>query len=584
MPNYSRRHALGAAIAVTTTAGLFVAGTVPATAAPIIVTDLTDPVLDPAGLAQSLAGAGVTISNVAYTGAEAAGGSFSAGTSAIGFEEGVVLSSGDVAAVGTANDGDGYTGYSSQAGDSDLDSLGAGSTQDTTVLEFDVTPDKDTLFFDYVFASEEYNEYVYAGVSDVFGFFVTQPGGTTKQNCAVVADGPDANSDPDPVSIDTINGGNPFGDANASNAGLFRNNDVSDGGGSIEAEPDGFTTILQCVAAVTPGQPNHLKLAISDVGDSILDSWVFLRSGSITTTPEVCGDGIDNDGDGQVDEGCAVPTEESISAGKYYDTNANGEYDPGDDPVADWPIDLGGTTAQTGLTGADGTVEFDVDPGTHTVAEQAAGTPWMQTGNLSDQSTGTAGVTLEDDRTYTVEVDAGESAGALWFGNVCLGADSARSKGFWSNKNGAAAFAADTAGNLALLQGLNLVRESGSAFQPSSYTQYKSWSQAAQSVNASYMLSAQLAAMALSVDASWVDSSALIHAPGAPSANAAGFASVGEVMADADAALGADGFTPAGDPNRALQLTLSDVLDAANNNLSFVQASEVCPAPVFPTP
>jgi hypothetical protein len=169
------------------------------------------------------------------------------------------------------------------------------------VLAFDVTPDKDTLYFSYVFASEEYNEYVYEEVSDVLGFFVTRPGATTPQNCAVVADGPDPGSAADPVSIDTVNGGNPLGHANARNPGLFRANDRADDRGddrAFAAEPDGLTTVLRCVASVTPHEPNRLKLAIGDVGDGLLDSWVFLQAGSLTTH-RACGDSV---GDGRQEE------------------------------------------------------------------------------------------------------------------------------------------------------------------------------------------------------------------------------------------------------------------------------------------
>ena len=242
----------------------------------VAVEDLTGS-LTAADLARSLAGPGIAVDHVTYTGAATSAGAFKGGGSVVGFDAGVVLSTGSA----QVDDHDAYddaTGYSSMSGDADLDRLGAGSTKDATVLSFDVTPDRDTLTFNYVFASEEYNEYVYEDVSDVFGFFVTGPGATTRQNCAVVADGPDRGSDPDPVSIDTVNGGNPVGSANASNNALFRNNDP----GGIPAEPDGFTTVLRCVASVTPHQANRVKLAISDVGDSLLDSWVFLQAGSIT--------------------------------------------------------------------------------------------------------------------------------------------------------------------------------------------------------------------------------------------------------------------------------------------------------------
>ena len=71
----------------------------------------------------------------------------------------------------TANDGLG--------GDSDLDNLlGPGfSTEDAAVLEFDFECPvlQDTVIsFQYVFTSDEYNEFVNDIFNDVFGFFLNE--------------------------------------------------------------------------------------------------------------------------------------------------------------------------------------------------------------------------------------------------------------------------------------------------------------------------------------------------------------------------------------------------------------------------
>ena len=89
-------------------------------------------------------------------------------------------------------------------GDADLDALaGEGAiTEDAAVLGFTFVPADPIVTFRYVFGSDEYNEFVYQGFNDVFGFFVNG------ENCATVPDptDPEATS---PVSIDTVNGGNP---------------------------------------------------------------------------------------------------------------------------------------------------------------------------------------------------------------------------------------------------------------------------------------------------------------------------------------------------------------------------------------
>jgi hypothetical protein len=96
-------------------------------------------------------------------------------------------------------------------------------------------------------------------------------------NCALV------NSDP--ITINTVNNGNPFGTLPNSNPGLYINNDCDDGGCPHDTEMDGFTTVLTCGAAVTANTTNTLKLAIADASDSSYDSNVFIEGGSLTTVP-----------------------------------------------------------------------------------------------------------------------------------------------------------------------------------------------------------------------------------------------------------------------------------------------------------
>ncbi len=90
------------------------------------------------------------------------------------------------------------------------------------------------------------------------------------------------------------------------------------------------------------------------------------------------------------------------------------------------------------------------------------------------------------------------------------------------------------------------------------------------------MLSAQLAAMALNVEAGFVDGDALVYAPGTDSANSLGFATINAVMAEADASLLANGNTVASGAVRTYQQALKNALDNANNNLNFVQSDALC--------
>lgn len=255
----------------------------------------------------------------------------------------------------------------------------------------------------------------------------------------------------------------------------------------------------------------------------------------------------------------------------------------GEAGIGDWLIDYGdGTTSASVLTDADGNFIVTLDPGDYTFAERQAGSPWVQTGNSVDQSGGTGDVTLNPDMTYSVTLDPGETATGLNFGNVCLGADGGRTKGFWGNKNGQALIGAD---DLALLVSLNLVSENGSAFDPVTAAEVRTWLQDANARNMAYMLSAQLAAMALNVHNGFVDGAALVHAPDTTSANAAGFATIDALLAEASAELGLHPTALPGDAWRAYQEALKDALDNANNNLTFVQPdASACPTPVFGLP
>ncbi len=223
------------------------------------------------GLAQSLVGSGITISNISFTGTNVAAGYFSGGEAAgIGIEDGVVLTTGFASNLdGTTNTEDGITGENHVAGDSDLDELIPGTTLDATVLSFDFVSQGDAAYFNYVFGSEEYNEYVNEGFNDVFGFFVND------KNYALIP-----GTDDVAVSINNIN--------NNSYSEYYHDNDLSDVNPTLPFEYDGFTDVFMAsITGLTAGETYNIKLAIGDVGDSLLDSGVFLQAGSFSDKPAV---------------------------------------------------------------------------------------------------------------------------------------------------------------------------------------------------------------------------------------------------------------------------------------------------------
>lgn len=245
---------------------LLMASATPAFAA-ITTSDLTAQSAEQVG--QQLVGTGVNISNVSYTGANVAVGTFAGATGVLGFDEGIILSSGNIASVPGPNNTNSVTTANGRPGHPDLTLLAGYATYDAAILEFDFVPDGDTIYFEYVFASDEYDEWVGSGFNDVFAFYVN---GT---NYATVGD------PPVPVSINTINGG--YSSIPASHPELFRPNYY--GSATLDTQMDGLTVTLVFQAPVVNGENNHLRLAIADASDLYWDSNVFIKAGSLSTTP-----------------------------------------------------------------------------------------------------------------------------------------------------------------------------------------------------------------------------------------------------------------------------------------------------------
>jgi hypothetical protein len=237
--------------------------------APVFALSVTE-TNDGSVLAGEILGSGITITNVSYTGSDVSSGLFTDGVSSgLSMENGILLTSGSASLAVGPNSGDGTSHINDLSGDDDLNSLIPGyNTQDATILEFDFVSDGGDLFFNYQFASEEYNEFVNSSFNDVFGFFLDG------ENIALVPGSSDA------VSINNVN--------NASNAELFNDNDPSDLDPiPYDIEYDGFTDMFTATALGLSAGTHHIKLAIADAGDYVLDSGVFIESGSFSDTAPV---------------------------------------------------------------------------------------------------------------------------------------------------------------------------------------------------------------------------------------------------------------------------------------------------------
>ena len=247
-----------------------------------------------------LLGGGVTAFNISMTGDNSKQiGYFDGTNSNIGITRGIIMSSGDVNYASGPNDCDGGLGCSPASvcnnnGDPDLDIISGAfgsNTFDACIIEFDFVPVGDSVRFNYVFASEEYPQYVDA-INDVFGFFLSGPGiagGQGFVNDAInIALVPGTTI---PITINNVNDGqqpnppcnDPGPDSGAgctSNCTFYVNNCT---GNTVQF--NGFTTVLTAVAQVSCGDTFHIKMAISDFSDQILDSGVFLEAESFYSPP-----------------------------------------------------------------------------------------------------------------------------------------------------------------------------------------------------------------------------------------------------------------------------------------------------------
>lgn len=242
---------------------------------------LITPTTDGNTLANTILGPGISIvpGSINYIGAPNQGGTFTGGiASGLGIDEGIILTSGDATLAPGPNTADDTSSVLSTPGDSDLDAESGESTNDANVLEFDFTTSSSSLFFNFVFASEEYNEFI-DSFNDPFAFFLNGV------NIALVPGTSDV------VSVDNVNCGNPF-DASGStgdNCGLFNNNDLDDGGPFFDIEYDGFTDVFTASASGLGSGVNTMKLVIADAEDFEFDSAVFIEANTFsdedTTSP-----------------------------------------------------------------------------------------------------------------------------------------------------------------------------------------------------------------------------------------------------------------------------------------------------------
>jgi gliding motility-associated-like protein len=217
---------------------------------------------------QVLVGSGVVVKNVIFKGDTNAIGIFDGRNSNIGLDSGIIITTGLARnAIGPNNDK--ASTSNQKVGDGDLNSLLSGaSTNDAASLQFEFIPVSSIVKFRFVFASEEYPQWVGFPYNDIFGFFLSGPGIVGKKNIALI---PNTNT---PISINTIN--------DSTNSNLYFDNQ-----NGVTVQYDGFTKVIEIVADnLTPCQTYVIKMAIADVDDYAYDSGFFLEALSLKSEAE----------------------------------------------------------------------------------------------------------------------------------------------------------------------------------------------------------------------------------------------------------------------------------------------------------
>lgn len=234
----------------------------------LIVADVNESTL----VRNILVGNGIDTRNILYEGYNKSLGYINNGlSSGLPINEGILLTSGVVNGVKGPNLEEFFTsGTHNSPGSALLDQYATRATKDASMLQFDFKPLTEDVVFNYVFASEEYTFYVDQGVSDIFGFFISGPGIVGEQNVALV---PGTNIT---VAVDNIN--------HKRNTEFYINNPPSNSMVNPllheYTQPNGFTVRLTANLKLIPCEWYTIKLAIADVGDYKLDSWVFIEAGS----------------------------------------------------------------------------------------------------------------------------------------------------------------------------------------------------------------------------------------------------------------------------------------------------------------
>ena len=226
-------------------------------------------------MAYTIFGPGVTVVGASYTGGSTSSAVYSNGQRAEGVvpgTNGVILSTGDVRnftqSSGDPNRSSGTsTNTSGVDNNSQFNTIAGARTYDAAWLDVDFIPTEGLMTIQFIFASEEYPEYVNSNFNDVMGVWV---------NGSYV-----------PIQV-----GNGRTSVNNINGLTNENLVVSNTGDNYNTEMDGFTVTLSLTMVVIPGVVNSIRIGIADTSDTNYDSAILIAADSAHTNLVAVADSV----------------------------------------------------------------------------------------------------------------------------------------------------------------------------------------------------------------------------------------------------------------------------------------------------
>jgi hypothetical protein len=214
-------------------------------------------------LANFFAGPNVSVSNASMSGSSASMGLVIGSGTDFPFYTSVILSTGLIVSAAGPNNSP-NTGIDLQLpGNSELSINGGATSYDAVLLEFDITVPSTAIALNYIFASEEYPEYVGSNFADSFAILISGSGINGQENIALI---------PNSILPFSINNISPI-----TNSQYYVDNT-----NGTAVEFDGYTTVLKAKKiGLTPNQNYHIKIILADFSDHIFDSALFFETGSL---------------------------------------------------------------------------------------------------------------------------------------------------------------------------------------------------------------------------------------------------------------------------------------------------------------